>query len=174
MNILVVGGGGREHAIALSLFNSPQTKQLIVAPGNPGISKFAECRSIAADDIDGQCNLAKEIKADIVFIGPETPLVLGLKDKLTELGIKAFGPTAKAAQLEGSKSFSRNFCDRHNIPQPKFKYCDDLETAKKEIKSLNGYCVVKADGLAAGKGVIICDTNQDAVEAFGYVNDGID
>ena len=84
MNILVVGGGGREHAIALSLFNSPQTKQLIVAPGNPGISKFAECRSIAADDIDGQCNLAKEIKADIVFIGPETPLVLGLKDKLTE------------------------------------------------------------------------------------------
>ena len=165
MNILVVGGGGREHAIALSLFNSPQTKQLIVAPGNPGISKFAECRSIAADDIDGQCNLAKEIKADIVFIGPETPLVLGLKDKLTELGIKAFGPTAKAAQLEGSKSFSRNFCDRHNIPQPKFKYCDDLETAKKEIKSLNGYCVVKADGLAAGKGVVVCDEIDEAIQA---------
>ena len=165
MNILVVGGGGREHAIALSLFNSPQTKQLIVAPGNPGILKFAECRSIATDDIDGQCNLAKEIKADIVFIGPETPLVLGLKDKLTELGIKAFGPTAKAAQLEGSKSFSRNFCDRHNISQPKFKYCHDLETAKKEIKFLNGYCVVKADGLAAGKGVVVCDEIDEAIQA---------
>ena len=92
-------------------------------------------------------------------------MVLGLKDRLTELGIKAFGPTAKAAQLEGSKSFSRNFCDRHNIPQPKFKYCDDLETAKKEIKSLNGYCVVKADGLAAGKGVVICDQIDEAIQA---------
>ena len=165
MNILVVGGGGREHAIALSLFNSPQTKKLIVAPGNPGIQKFAECRPIAADDIDGQCQLAKEIKADIVFIGPEIPLVLGLKDRLTELGIIAFGPTAKAAQLEGSKKFSRNFCDRHKISQPKFIYCNNLDTAQEAIKSLNGFCVVKADGLAAGKGVVVCDTVNQAIEA---------
>ena len=165
MNILVVGGGGREHAIALSLFNSPQTKKLIVAPGNPGIQKFAECRPIAADDIDGQCQLAKEIKADIVFIGPEIPLVLGLKDRLTELGIIAFGPTAKAAQLEGSKKFSRNFCDRHKISQPQFIYCDNLDTAQEAIKSLNGFCVVKADGLAAGKGVVVCDTVNQAIAA---------
>ena len=165
MNILVVGGGGREHAIALSLFKSPLTKKLIVAPGNPGIKKFAECRPIAADDIDGQCKLAKDINADIVFIGPEIPLVLGLKDKLNNLGIKAFGPTAKAAQLEGSKTFSRKFCDRHNIPQPRFRYCSDLKSAEEEIKSLNGYCVVKADGLAAGKGVDVCETIEQALQA---------
>ena len=98
MNILVVGGGGREHAIAYSLSKSPLAKKLIVAPGNPGIEAFAECSSVAADDIDGQCKLAKEMNADIVFIGPEIPLVLGLKDKLSDLGINAFGPTKKAAQ----------------------------------------------------------------------------
>ncbi len=165
MNILVVGGGGREHAIAYSLSKSPLTKKLIVAPGNPGIETFAECYPIAADDIDGQCKLAKDIKADIVFIGPEIPLVLGLKDKLSEIGINAFGPSKEAAQLEGSKTFSRNFCKRYNIPQPNFKYCSDLNTAKDQIELLNGYCVVKADGLAAGKGVVVCDTVNEAIEA---------
>ena len=165
MNILVVGGGGREHAIAYSLSKSPLTKKLIVAPGNPGIETFAECYPIAADDIDGQCRLAKDIKADIVFIGPEIPLVLGLKDKLSEIGINAFGPSKEAAQLEGSKTFSRNFCKKYNIPQPNFKYCNDLKTAKDQIELLNGYCVVKADGLAAGKGVVVCDTVNEAIEA---------
>ncbi len=165
MNILVVGGGGREHAIAYSLSKSPLTKKLIVAPGNPGIETFAECYPIAADDIDGQCKLAKEIKADIVFIGPEIPLVLGLKNKLSEIGINAFGPSKEAAQLEGSKTFSRNFCKKYNIPQPSFKYCSDLKTAKDQIELLNGYCVVKADGLAAGKGVVVCDTVHEAIEA---------
>ena len=165
MNILVVGGGGREHAIAYSLSKSPLTKRLIVAPGNPGIETFAECYPIAADDIDGQCKLAKDIRADIVFIGPEIPLVLGLKNKLSEIGINAFGPSKEAAQLEGSKTFSRNFCKRYNIPQPNFKYCSDLKTAKDQIEFLNGYCVVKADGLAAGKGVVVCDTVNEAIEA---------
>ena len=165
MNILVVGGGGREHAIAYSLSKSPLTKKLIVAPGNPGIETFAECYPIAADDIDGQCRLAKDMKADIVFIGPEIPLVLGLKDKLSEIGINAFGPSKEAAQLEGSKTFSRNFCKRYNIPQPSFKYCNNLKTAKEQIELLNGYCVVKADGLAAGKGVVVCDTVNEAIEA---------
>ena len=165
MNILVVGGGGREHAIAYSLSKSPLIKKLIVAPGNPGIETFAECYPIAADDIDGQCNLAKNMKADIVFIGPEIPLVLGLKDKLSEIGINAFGPSKEAAKLEGSKIFSRNFCKKYNIPQPSFKYCSDLKTAKDQIELLNGYCVVKADGLAAGKGVIVCDTVNEAIEA---------
>ncbi len=165
MNILVVGGGGREHAIAYSLSKSSSIKKLIVAPGNPGIETFAECYPIAADDIEGQCKLAKDMKADIVFIGPEIPLVLGLKDKLSEMGINAFGPSKKAAQLEGSKTFSRNFCKRYNIPQPNFKYCSDLNTAKDQIELLNGYCVVKADGLAAGKGVVVCDTVNEAIEA---------
>ncbi len=165
MNILVVGGGGREHAIAYSLSKSSSIKKLIVAPGNPGIETFAECYPIAADDIDGQCKLAKDMKADIVFIGPEIPLVLGLKDKLSKIGINAFGPSKEAAQLEGSKTFSRNFCKRYNIPQPNFKYCSDLNTAKDQIELLNGYCVVKADGLAAGKGVVVCDTVNEAIEA---------
>ena len=134
-------------------------------PGNPGIEFFAECYPIAADDIDGQCKLAKDMKADIVFIGPEIPLVLGLKNKLSEIGINAFGPSKEAAQLEGSKTFSRNFCKKYNIPQPSFKYCGDLKTAKDQIEFLNGYCVVKADGLAAGKGVVVCDTVNEAIEA---------
>ena len=165
MNILVVGGGGREHAIAASLSKSPLTKKLIVAPGNPGIETFAECHPIAANDIAGQCKLARDIKADFVFIGPEMPLVLGLKDELLKLGISAFGPSKNAAQLEGSKNFSRNFCERHNIPQPEFKYCTDIKTAKKQIELLNGYCVVKADGLAAGKGVVVCDRVDQAIFA---------
>ena len=165
MNILVVGGGGREHAIATSLSKSPLTTRLVVAPGNPGIETFAECYPIAADDIPGQCKLARDIEADFVFIGPEIPLVLGLKDELLKLGINAFGPSKKAAQLEGSKIFSRNFCKKYNIPQPEFKYCTDIETAKKQIELLNGYCVVKADGLAAGKGVVVCDAVDQAIIA---------
>ena len=165
MNILVVGGGGREHAIAKTLSKSPLTTKLVVAPGNPGIETFAECIPIAADDISGQCKLARDIKADFVFIGPEIPLVLGLKDELLKLGINAFGPSKKAAQLEGSKTFSRNFCKRHNIPQPEFKYCTDIDSAKKQIELLKGYCVVKADGLAAGKGVFVCDTFDQAIIA---------
>ena len=165
MKILVVGGGGREHAIAHSLSKSPLIQKLIIAPGNPGIEKIAECYPIAADDVDGQCKLAKDKNIDIVFIGPEIPLVLGLKDKLLDLGIKAFGPSAKAAQLEGSKTFSRNFCKKYEIPQPSFKYCEDLETARNQIYLLNGYCVVKADGLAGGKGVVVCDTIEEALEA---------
>ena len=165
MNILVVGGGGREHAIAASLSKSPLTTRLVVAPGNPGIETFAECYPIAADDISGQCKLARDIEADFVFIGPEIPLVLGLKDELLKLGINAFGPSKKAAQLEGSKIFSRNFCKKYNIPQPEFKYCTDIETAKKQIELLNGYCVVKADGLAAGKGVVVCDAVDQAIIA---------
>ena len=165
MNILVVGGGGREHAIAASLSKSPLTKRLVVAPGNPGIETIAECYPVAADDIPGQCKLARDIEADFVFIGPEIPLVLGLKDELLKLGISSFGPSKKAAQLEGSKTFSRNFCKRHNIPQPEFKYCTDIDSAKKQIELLNGYCVVKADGLAAGKGVVVCDTFDQALIA---------
>ncbi len=163
MRVLVVGGGGREHAISKAISISPLLKKLIVAPGNPGIEKFAECRSIDVDNIQGLCNLAKEMKADIVVIGPELPLVLGLKDRLSIIGIPSFGPSKNASKLEGSKIFSRNFCERHQIPQPQFTHCKDMLTARKIIEAHDGKCVVKADGLAAGKGVTVCNNTSEAM-----------
>ena len=165
MIILLVGSGGREHAIARAIKNSPLTSKLIITPGNPGMQKLGECKNIPVDDIEELCNLAKLIKADLVIIGPEVPLVRGLKNKLNDIGIKAFGPTAEAAMLEGSKTFSRNFCQKYNIPQPTFNYFNDIELALDEVEKMNGYCVVKADGLAAGKGVIVCDNKEQARQA---------
>ena len=162
MNILIVGNGGREHAIAESVIKSKHTKKLYIAPGNPGISKIGKCIDIQINDIKKICNFAKETFIDLVIIGPEIPLVLGLKDELSKMSIKAFGPSADAAKLEGSKTFSRNFCKRYNIPQPKFKYFTDICLAYDEIERLKGFCVVKADGLAAGKGVSVCDNVNSA------------
>ena len=162
MIILLIGSGGREHAIARAIKNSPLTSKLFIAPGNPGMQKLGECKNIPVDDIEALCNLAKLIEANLVIIGPEVPLVKGLKNKLNNIGIKAFGPTAEAAMLEGSKTFSRNFCKKYNIPQPTFNYFTDIELALAEVEKLNGYCVVKADGLAAGKGVVVCDNKEQA------------
>ena len=119
MIILLVGSGGREHAIARAIKNSPLTNKLFITPGNPGMQKLGECKNIPVDDIEAICNLAKFIKANLVIIGPEVPLVKGLKNKLSDVGIKAFGPTAEAAMLEGSKTFSRNFCKKYNILEAK-------------------------------------------------------
>ncbi len=165
MNILIVGSGGREHAITSILLSSPLTKKIIVAPGNPGIEEIAECRNIPIDDLNSLTKLAKEIKADLVFIGPELPLVLGLRNKLDTLGIKTFGPTFEAAKLEGSKIFSRDFCKKYKIPQPDYFECINLDSAKKAINFFNGFCVIKADGLASGKGVIVCNDKKEAVDA---------
>ncbi len=165
MNILLIGSGGREHAIANSLVKSKSLKRLVVAPGNPGIEKIAECIDIKSDDIDNLCTLAQNIKADYVVVGPEKPLVLGISDKLSELGIKTFGPSANASKLEGSKSYARDFCSRNRIPQPNYKYFSNLDEANEEIHRLKGYCVVKADGLASGKGVVVCSTTDEAITA---------
>ena len=173
MNILVVGGGGREHAIAASLSKSPLTKKLIVAPGNPGIETFAECHPIAANDIAGQCKLARDIKADFVFIGPEIPLVLGLKDELLKLGISAFGPSKKAAQLEGSKKFTKEICKKYNIPTAKFKTFDDETSALEYLKQQLFPIVIKADGLAAGKGVIIAESYKEAEKTVKEIFSGL-
>ena len=162
MNILIIGSGGREHAIARSVNMSPLTKKLVIAPGNPGIAKLGECRNVKVEDFKNICKLAKEIKADLVIIGPEVPLVNGLKNKLEKIGIRTFGPRAEAAMLEGSKTFSREFCKRHKIPQPKFNYFTKLDLAFEEIEKLNGFCVVKEDGLAAGKGVVVCSNTSEA------------
>ena len=165
MNILLIGNGGREHALAWSIADSPLTSRLVITPGNPGMEAHGEMRSIAADDLDGLCALAIDISADLVVIGPEAPLVEGLADRLLKLDIATFGPRATAAMLEGSKEFARAFCARHNIPQPVFFPVSDYESACQHIDQLDGYCVIKADGLAAGKGVVVADDCRTAKAA---------
>jgi phosphoribosylamine--glycine ligase len=162
MNILLIGSGGREHALAWSLANSPLTTRLVIAPGNPGMEAYGEMCPIVADDLDGLCTLAVDVSADLVVIGPEMPLVKGLADRIAKLNIAVFGPSAAAAMLEGSKEFARAFCARHNVPQPAFYPVSDYESACQRIDQLDGYCVIKADGLAAGKGVVVADDAETA------------
>ncbi len=165
MKILVTGSGGREHALCWKLSQSPDVSEVICAPGNGGIENVAKCVDVAASDIDGQVKLAKNESVDLVIVGPEVPLVAGLTDRLESEGIAVFGPSAKAAQLEGSKTFSKEFMARHNIPTAGFSSHTDLTEALKEIEKRNAACVVKADGLAAGKGVILCNTKDEAKDA---------
>ena len=161
MRILVVGSGGREHALCWAIATSPLTTALYCAPGNTGIAREAQC----IDDLDGLVTFAVTEKIDFVVVGPEAPLVAGLVDKLTAAGIKAFGPTAAAATLEGSKAFTKDFCARHNIPTAAYGRFTDAGTAKAYIAEQGVPIVVKADGLAAGKGVIIAETMNEALAA---------
>ncbi|MBN2802605.1 MAG: phosphoribosylamine--glycine ligase [Deltaproteobacteria bacterium] len=162
MKILVTGSGGREHALCWKLSQSKIVEEVICAPGNGGIKDVARCVNVDAADIDGQLELAKKEGVGLVVVGPEVPLVAGLADKLEDAGIPVFGPSAKAAQLEGSKSYSKEFMERHNIPTAKFSSHTDIDEALEELEKRAGACVVKADGLAAGKGVILCDTKEEA------------
>ncbi|MBN2715290.1 MAG: phosphoribosylamine--glycine ligase [Deltaproteobacteria bacterium] len=162
MKILVVGGGGREHALCWKLAQSENVSEVICAPGNGGIDTHARCVAVAAEDVDGQVALAKSEQVDLVVVGPEAPLVAGLADRLDEAGIPVFGPSQKAAMLEGSKRFSKEFMERHGIPTARFTSHTDLEEALQEVARRNGPCVVKADGLAAGKGVLLCQTTDEA------------
>ena len=164
MKILLIGSGGREHALAWSIADSPLTQQLVIAPGNPGMAAYGTLVDIAADDIEAICDYAAAMPADLVVVGPEVPLVMGLVDRLHERDIPAFGPTAAAAKLEGSKEFARAFCQRHKIPQPAFFPVDDYATACQHIDAL-GDCVIKADGLAAGKGVVVAGSTAEAKQA---------
>lgn len=164
MKILLIGSGGREHALAWSIADSPLTQQLVIAPGNPGMAAYGDLVDIAADDIETICDYAAAMPADLVVVGPEVPLVMGLVDRLNEQNIPAFGPMAAAAKLEGSKEFARAFCQRHNIPQPAFFPVDDYATACQHIDAL-GDCVIKADGLAAGKGVVVAESTAEAKQA---------
>ncbi len=165
MNILLIGSGGREHALAWSLADSPLTSRLVIAPGNPGMEAHGEMRPIDTDNLDGLCALAVDISADLVVVGPETPLVEGLADRLAAIDITVFGPSAAAAMLEGSKEFARAFCARHGVPQPAFYPANDYKSACQFIDKLGGYCVIKADGLAAGKGVVVADDAETAKAA---------
>ena len=162
MRVLVVGGGGREHALCWTIAASPLVEVLFCAPGNAGISADAVCVPIPAEDLDGILRFAREESIDFVVVGPEAPLVAGLVDRLEEAGIKAFGPTAAAARLEGSKAFTKDLCARHGIPTAAYGRFTELGAAEAFIEGRPLPVVVKADGLAAGKGVTIAETHDEA------------
>jgi phosphoribosylamine---glycine ligase len=165
MRILVVGGGGREHSLCWAISASPLCTKLFCAPGNAGIAQVAECIDVAAEDIAGQVALAKREKIDFVVVGPEVPLAMGLADRIAEAGIKVFGPSQKAAQLESSKGFTKELCKRHNIPTGAYERFTDPDKAAAYIRAQGAPIVVKADGLAAGKGVVVAETVDQAIEA---------
>jgi phosphoribosylamine---glycine ligase len=165
MRILVVGGGGREHALCWAIAGSPLCDKLYCAPGNAGIRQDAECVPISAEDVDGLVDFATENAIDLVVVGPEGPLVLGLVDRLEALNIRAFGPRANAAMLEGSKGFMKDLCARHGIATAAYGRFTDAESAKTYIREQGAPIVVKADGLAAGKGVTVAQTVEEALNA---------
>jgi phosphoribosylamine--glycine ligase len=165
MRILVVGGGGREHALCWAIGGSPLCDKLFCAPGNAGIRQEAECVAIAADDVDGLVAFSRDNNIDLVVVGPEAPLVLGLVDRLEAEDIRAFGPRANAAMLEGSKGFMKDLCARHGIPSAAYGRFTDAEAAKAYIREHGAPIVVKADGLAAGKGVTVAQTVDEALNA---------
>lgn len=162
MNVLLIGSGGREHALAWKLAQSPLVSDLTCAPGNAGMAEIANIVDIAADDIVGLLGLIQRGEYDFVVVGPEQPLALGLVDELQANGIKVFGPTQAAAQLESSKSFTKEFCTRYNIPTAGYGVFTDIDEAKAYLKTMKAPYVLKADGLAAGKGVVIPETLKAA------------
>lgn len=166
MKVLVVGGGGREHAICWKLAQSPKVTELFCAPGNAGISQQAECIDVDAEDIEGICALAKEKEIDMAVIGPEVPLAMGITDELEKAGVKTFGPDKNCSQLEASKAFTKSFLARHDIPTAKYREFTDIEELKSAI-GIYGYpMVLKADGLAAGKGVVLAEDAAEAEKAI--------
>lgn len=165
MKILLIGSGGREHALAWKLVQSPKCEKLYCAPGNAGIAEVAECLEISAEDIKGLVKFSKENGIDFVVVGPEQPLVDGVACAFRKEGIAVFGPGTDAAQMEGSKGFMKDFCARHDIPTAEYKRFKSLDKAKAYIEEKCAPIVIKTDGLAAGKGVIIAETKEDAIKA---------
>ena len=166
MKILLVGSGGREHALAWRLAQSPSCTALFAAPGNPGIGQYAQLLPIAADAIDALVDAARRLAIDLVVVGPEGPLVLGLADRLRAEGLAVFGPDAAASQLEGSKGFVKDLCAAHNIPTAAYRRCTSADAALAALPEFGLPVVIKADGLAAGKGVIIAGTAAEATAAI--------
>ena len=165
MNLLVVGGGGREHAIIRSLKKNPQVQTVYALPGNGGIAKDAICYPIAATDIDGIIAFAKEHTIDYAVVAPDDPLVLGCVDRLNEIGIQCFGPKANAAIIEGSKAFAKDLMKKYAIPTASYEIFTKLDKALAYLETAEIPTVIKADGLALGKGVIIAQTREEAIEA---------
>ncbi|NLM43509.1 MAG: phosphoribosylamine--glycine ligase [Clostridiales bacterium] len=169
MKVLVVGSGGREHAIIWKLLQSPKVSYVYCAPGNGGIRQMAECVDIKADDIEGLCQFAKKHKIDLTVVGPELPLSLGIVDVFEKEGLRIFGPRKNAAIIESSKAFAKDFMQKYGIPTAQYKIYEDATKAKEQIDSFGFPVVIKADGLAAGKGVIIADTKEEAIKTIDMV-----
>ena len=170
MKVLIVGGGGREHAIVMKLAESPKVDALYCAPGNGGIAKYAKCFPVKATDIDGMVKLAKELEVDLVFVAPDDPLVLGMADAMQAEGFMTFGPKKNAAILEGSKVFSKELMQKYHIPTAEYRVFDDPKAAEAYLKDKNEYpTVIKADGLALGKGVVIAQNEKEAFDAIASI-----
>jgi phosphoribosylamine---glycine ligase len=165
VKVLVVGNGGREHAIVWKLLKSPKVEKVYCAPGNGGIQKDAECVDIAATDIEGLVHFAKEAKMDLTVVGPEVPLLSGIVDRFEEEGLAIFGPRREAARIEGSKRFAKEFMKKYGIPTADFKSFTESSKAIEYIREKGAPIVVKADGLAAGKGVVVASTVEEAEKA---------
>ena len=172
MNILIIGSGGREHALAWKIAASPLTDKLYCAPGNAGIAREAECVALDPADHNAVIEFAKDRKIDLVVIGPEVPLCAGIVDDLEAAGIKAFGPTKWAARLEGSKGFTKDLCKANNIPTAAYERFKSASAAKDYASKKGAPIVVKADGLAAGKGVVVAETIEEAEAAIDMMFGG--
>ena len=166
MRILVVGGGGREHALVWKLAQSPRVTKIYCAPGNPGIGELAECVNISADNVKALCGFAQEHNIDLTVVGPEKPLTDGIVDYFAARGLKVFGPSREAAQLEGSKSFAKERMQKYGVPTADFAVFDSAAAARAYIEAKGTGIVVKADGLAAGKGVVVAETATEALQAI--------
>jgi len=166
MKILVIGSGGREHTLVWKIKQSPAVKKIYCAPGNGGISQLAECVPISATDIEGLLKFADKHQIDLTIVGPEAPLAIGIVDAFQAQGLTIFGPSQKAAELEGSKVFAKYLMDKYHIPTAAYKKFEDVNQAKSYIKSCPIPIVVKADGLAAGKGAIVCFSREEAFAAL--------
>ena len=171
MRVLVIGSGGREHALCWALSASPLLTKLWCAPGNPGIAQVAECVPIGALDVAALVAFAQDNEIDLVVPGPEAPLVAGITDAMEAADIACCGPTAAAAQLEGSKSFTKEICDAASIPTAQWERFDDAEAAREFVRRRGTPLVVKADGLAAGKGVVVATTEAEALAAIDSMMD---
>src|SRR5947209_2126913 len=162
MKVLVLGSGGREHALVWKLRQSPRISQLYCAPGNGGIADDAECLAVDLQSLESIISLATRLQPDLTVVGPEMPLTMGVVDEFTRRGWAAFGPTRAAAQLEWSKSFAKEFLKRHHIPTAAFAICDSVEQVRSALSHFHVPVVVKADGLAAGKGVVMAKSREEA------------
>ncbi|MFH1678848.1 MAG: phosphoribosylamine--glycine ligase, partial [Candidatus Omnitrophota bacterium] len=169
MRILVIGSGAREHALVWKITQSKLVEKIFCAPGNGGISKQAECIDIKAEDIPGLLEFAKREKIDLTMVGPEAPLSSGIVDEFNNYKLRIFGPDKKAAQLEASKVFAKELMAKYNVPTAGFKIFDNANEAKKYIELKGVPCVVKADGLAQGKGVIVAKTTDEAIQAISSI-----
>jgi len=173
MKVLVIGGGGREHAIVWALRQSSRVSEVVCAPGNGGIAREARCVPVDVNDLAAMVRLVQSEAPALTVVGPELPLSLGLVDELQRLGLRVFGPTKDAARLESSKAFAKDFMRRHDIPTAAYAVCTTLDEVRDELRRFSVPVVVKADGLAAGKGVVICQTHHEAEAAAAQMFSGL-